>query len=274
MSKEFEQNPDNALFCELQQHLQDLSESFQIHCCWKAGSKLQVENRLNEYVAKHTCSFCAAYKAFKEHEKLCIEHDRYTLTALLAEHQDWFESRCPAGAMELIVPFHQHGICLGAVLCGPYRKADDPVDGSLTELTPGRKKSLVNIIRTLLKNTIGSAYSGKKPELADQRMKNAVRFIRKNFRSRITAADVAAQANLSRSRFLHWFPQVCGKTFGEYLLELRIAEGCKLLQQKSLSIDEIALTTGFCSQSHFTCAFKKLMNSTPKVYRSRLDPEQ
>lgn len=259
---------DNAVFNELQQHLQDLGESFQIHCCWKAGSSLQLESRLNSYVAKHICAFCAAYKSIPRQEKNCIDHDQHTLTALLAGHQEPFESRCPAGAMELIVPFHRHGICLGAVLCGPYRKTEDPVNELLTVLPDNRLKSLTNIIRTMLENTIGRAYADKMKSVSDLRLKNAVDFIRRNFQRNITAAEAAAQANLSRSRFLHLFPQECGKTFGAYLLELRIAESCKLLQKNHLTIGEIALAVGFCSQSHFTSVFQKIMKITPGKYRN------
>lgn len=259
---------DKAVFAELQQHLQDLSESFQIHCCWKATSALKLESRLNTYVAKHSCSFCARYKQVPAQEKKCIAHDNCTLTALLAGYQDAFEARCPAGAMELIVPFYQHGICLGAVLCGPYRTGDDPPDELLTELTVSRRKSLTNIIRTMLENTIGRAYADKMKSVSDLRLKNAVDFIRRNFQRNITAAEAAAQANLSRSRFLHLFPQECGKTFGAYLRELRIAESCKLLQKNHLTIDEIAFASGFCSQSHFTSVFQKIMKITPGKYRN------
>ena len=258
---------NTAVFAELQQHLQDLADSFQIHCCWKAGSSLSVEFRLNNYVAKHSCAYCSQYKSLPENEKNCINHDCCTLTALLAEHQDSFEARCPAGAMELIVPFFQHGICLGAVLCGPYRKPEDPANELLTELSDGRLKSLTNVIRTLLKNTIGAAYADKMQELSDLRLKNAVEFIRKNFRKNISAEEAAAKANLGRSRFLHVFPQKCGKTFGAYLRELRIAESCKLLQNPSMTIDEIALAVGFCSQSHFTSVFRSVMKVTPNTYR-------
>jgi len=261
---------DNAVFAELQQHLQDLGESFQIHCCWKAGSVLAVECRLSDYVAKHSCAFCAGYKEIPGNERNCIDHDYYTLTALLAERQDVFEARCPAKAMELIVPFYQHGICLGAVLCGPYRKPEDPANELLTELTDSRLKSLTNVIRTLLKNTIGKAYADKMQELSDRRLQNAVEFIRKNFRKNITAGDAAAKANLSRSRFLHLFPSECGKTFGTYLRELRIAESCKLLKDQSMTIDEIALAVGFCSQSHFTSVFKSIMRVTPFGYRCQI----
>jgi len=265
-----DQKIDNAVFNELQQHLQDLGESFQIHCCWKAGSSLRVESRLNSYVAKHICAFCAAYKSIPRKAKNCIDHDQHTLTALLAGHQEPFESRCPAGAMELIVPFHRHGICLGAVLCGPYRKTEDPVNELLTVLPDNRLKSLTNIIRTMLENTIGRAYADKIKSVSDLRLKNAVDFIRRNFCRHITADEAAARANLSRSRFLHLFPQECGKTFGVYLRELRINESCRLLQKKNLSIDEIALATGFCSQSHFTSVFRQLMHTTPQKYRRQL----
>ena len=258
---------DIAVFAELQQHLHDLGESFQIHCCWKAGSSLSVEFRLSDYVAKHSCAFCAKYKETPGNERNCINHDYCTLSALMAEHQDAFEARCPAGAMELIVPFYLHGISLGAVLCGPYRKPEDPVNGLLVELSDSRLKSLTNVIRTLLKNTIGTAYADRMHDPGDQRLKNAVDFIRKNFRKNITAEEVAAKANLSRSRFLHLFPQECGRTFGAYLRELRIAESCKLLLNKSMPIGEIALKVGFCSQSHFTSVFREIMKVTPHHYR-------
>ena len=267
---EYNSEFDLAIFDKLQQLLSDLGESFQIHCCWKAGSALQLESRLNSYVAKHNCAFCQSYKSIdRAHEKKCIEHDHYTLTALLVKHQDSFEARCPAGATELVIPFYCHGICLGAVLCGPFRKAEDPENKLLTELSDNRLKSLNNIIRSILKDTIGSAYSDQIKKCADQRLDNAADFIRKNFRKPITAAEAAMQANLSRSRFLHIFPQEFGKTFGEYLRELRINESCKLLQKQSYSIAEIAVAVGFCSQSHFTSVFRKLKKQTPHEYRQQ-----
>lgn len=261
---------DTAVFAELQQHLQDLGDCLQIHCCWKAGSALQVELRLDDYVAKHKCAFCSCYKNEPEHEKNCINHDSYTLTALLAGQQDCFEARCPAGAMELIIPFHTHGICLGAVLCGPYRKAEDPANDLLTELSGNRLKSLTSVIRNLLKNTIGTAYADQMQEFTDQRLKNSVDFIRNNFRKKLSVGEVAARANLSRSRFLHLFPQSCGKTFGDYVRDLRVTEGCKLLKNNSMSITEIAISLGYCSQSHFTSVFRKVMHTTPQNYRRQL----
>ncbi|MBE6366384.1 MAG: helix-turn-helix domain-containing protein [Lentisphaerae bacterium] len=261
------QKIDNAVFNELQQHLQDLSESFQIHCCWKATAALKLEFRLNTYVAKHSCSFCARYKQVPAQEKKCIAHDNCTLTALLAGHQDAFEARCPAGAWELIVPFHQHGICLGAVLCGPYRKSEDPPDELLTELNAFRLQSLTNIIRQLLQNSITQAYADRMQQTADPRIAQALNFIRKNFCRKLTAGEVAGKIGLSRSRFLHLFPQECGRTFGDYLRELRIAEGCRLLRQSNTPIDQIAYTLGFCTQSHFNSVFIKQIKMTPRQYR-------
>lgn len=257
------------IFQLLQRHLLDLGDSFQVHCCWKTGESLQVENRLDEYVAKHTCAFCARRKALPGGTAACIAHDRKTLTSLLARHEESFEARCPAGAMELVIPFRRHGICLGAVLCGPYRKPADPADPELTELAPSRVRSLEHIIRRLLEETVEAAYADRIGAVRDVRLKRALAYIRKNFRRCPSAAEAAEKAGLSRSRFLHLFPAECGMTFGTYLAELRLRECLRLLREERLSLGEIAYELGFHSQSHFNAFFRKATGETPKHYRAR-----
>ena len=258
------------IFRVLQLHLLDLGESFQVHCCWKTGNNLLVENRLDEYVAKHSCVFCARQKERPGGEAVCMEHDRKTLTMLLDAREESFEARCPAGATELVIPFRRQGLCLGAVLCGPYRKPSDPADPDLTELGDSRVRSLEHIIRQLLEDTIGEAYADRIGTVRDKRLERAVRYIRKNFRRPLSAAEAAEAAGLSRSRFLHLFPAECGMTFGSYLGELRLRECRRLLREEHLTLGEIAYELGFHSQSHFNLFFRKGTGETPKQYRTRL----
>jgi AraC family transcriptional regulator len=53
----------------------------------------------------------------------------------------------------------------------------------------------------------------------------------------------------------------------QYLLERRIAKASRILVDTELPISEVALTTGFSSQSHFATAFKKKVGLSPKAYR-------
>lgn len=258
----------DEIFALLRERLQLLGESFQVHCCWKAGSQLAVEQRLSENVAKHECAFCHRRKALPGMEKICMEHDRKTLTAALAAHEDYFEARCPAGATELLVPFRRNGLCLGAVLCGPYRKPGDPADADLPELNSQRVASLAAIIRQILSDTIDDAYAGSAARPEDPRIARAVEFMRKNFQRKITAAEVAARVFISRSRLLHLFPQQCGITYAGYLNRLRIEEACRLLRRNELPLDAIAFQLGYRTQSHFTANFKKATGKSPRAWRS------
>jgi AraC family transcriptional regulator len=53
----------------------------------------------------------------------------------------------------------------------------------------------------------------------------------------------------------------------QYLLERRIAKAARFLTETELPIAEVALETGFSSQSHFATAFKKKIGLSPKAYR-------
>ena len=44
----------------------------------------------------------------------------------------------------------------------------------------------------------------------------------------------------------------------------------KMLEETELPISEIALRSGFSSQSHFTTAFRRLAGATPKAFRAAL----
>ena len=63
-----------------------------------------------------------------------------------------------------------------------------------------------------------------------------------------------------------------GKTFFEYLAELRIREAKLILAnpaQKHLKIEEVAEQTGYLSKSAFSAAFKKQTGQTPGEYRKK-----
>jgi AraC family transcriptional regulator len=54
------------------------------------------------------------------------------------------------------------------------------------------------------------------------------------------------------------------------MTEQRIGRAKKLLTDTDLPIADIALRTGFASQSHFTTTFRKFVWTTPKAFRKML----
>lgn len=107
-------------------------------------------------------------------------------------------------------------------------------------------------------------------ELEGKRMGNVMAFILAENHRNISLKEVADTANMSKEAFCRFFKDRTGKTYTEFLNELRIHKSCHLLQETDLSISQIAYQTGFQNLSYFNRAFKKFRNETPKDFRRKL----
>jgi AraC family transcriptional regulator len=87
---------------------------------------------------------------------------------------------------------------------------------------------------------------------------------------RVALRVVAQDVRLSYFHFSRAFKQSMGMTATNYIAERRIARAKKMLEETELPIAEIALRSGFSSQSHFTTAFRRLAGATPKAFRAAL----
>ena len=87
---------------------------------------------------------------------------------------------------------------------------------------------------------------------------------------RVALRGVARAVRMSYFHFSRAFKQSMGMTATNYIAERRIARAKRMLEETELPISEIALRSGFSSQSHFTTAFRRLAGATPKAFRAAL----
>jgi AraC family transcriptional regulator len=85
--------------------------------------------------------------------------------------------------------------------------------------------------------------------------------------SRLTLAELAAEADVHPVHMAAAFRRAFGVPVGEYARARRIEAGRHALDDRSRPINEIALTLGFSSQSHFTRVFRRQTGLTPYAYR-------
>ena len=78
---------------------------------------------------------------------------------------------------------------------------------------------------------------------------------------------LAAQVNLSPSRFRHLFKQETGTTPAQYVKEVRLRRAAKLLRNTFLTIKQILKQVNLGSNAHFVHDFRKLYGITPTAYR-------
>lgn len=99
------------------------------------------------------------------------------------------------------------------------------------------------------------------------RLNEVLDYTFKNFNEEITIEQIAKVAFLSRSQFSYFFKLHTGKTYIQFLNELRIENACILLKNNNSIIEQICYESGFKNVSHFVRYFKKVKGMTPSTYR-------
>ena len=105
--------------------------------------------------------------------------------------------------------------------------------------------------------------------MAPRKLRKAIEFINENLdkEQTVALAAVAGAVQMSYFHFTRAFKQSTGVTPNVYITEQRIERAKKLLSETEFPIADIALRTGFASQSHFTTTFRKFVWNTPKAFR-------
>lgn len=130
-------------------------------------------------------------------------------------------------------------------------------------------EEIKNYIRMLLKKIIGvrDTISGRRYSDIIEIAKDQ---IRKTYMSdEISLNTIAAEVGMSPSYFSSIFSKEMGKTFVEYLIEIRMDRAKELLMCSSMKTSEIGYEVGYKDPHYFSYIFKKTQNCTPKEFRAR-----
>ena len=93
-------------------------------------------------------------------------------------------------------------------------------------------------------------------------------YLRDNFRSPINLKAVAARCGVSREHFIRSFSGRYGESPGSLLRRLRMEHARSMLAATELSVEEVALASGFTSSNTFCRAYRAAFRSTPGSSRN------
>lgn len=134
-----------------------------------------------------------------------------------------------------------------------------------------RIASLISILQklsALRPDKISSEYfSAVKGRESENRINKVCQYIQKNAANRITLDHAAALIHLSPTAFCKFFKRVTGKTFSDYVNDIRVGNACHLLTESDKAVGDIAFETGFESLTYFNRVFLKKKNVTPRSFR-------
>jgi AraC family transcriptional regulator len=107
--------------------------------------------------------------------------------------------------------------------------------------------------------------------MAPHRLRKAIGLIDQHVdgeeEGRVALRFVAREVGMSYFHFSRAFKQSLGMTPTNYIAARRIERAKRLMQETDSPISEIALRSGFSSQSHFTTSFRRLAGVTPRSFR-------
>jgi AraC family transcriptional regulator len=107
----------------------------------------------------------------------------------------------------------------------------------------------------------------KLPHSAVAAVQEAAGFIERNFDKEVEIKAIASRHHMDPYAFIRLFKKQTGTTPYEYLLRLRIMRARYLLEETSLSVNEISDRIGFNNVNNFIRKFKNLTAMTPLKYR-------
>jgi AraC-like DNA-binding protein len=80
-------------------------------------------------------------------------------------------------------------------------------------------------------------------------------------------AGVARAMGMSAQAFSQFFRRSMGKTYVDYINELKIRQVCRALLETEDTITEVAYACGFNNLSHFNTQFRRFKQMTPREFR-------
>ena len=154
------------------------------------------------------------------------------------------------------------------------RDMSQKMEEELVYIATHSDETIFNIIGHLylfldyfMRSTVSTVVKGS-TKLQDYYIKEAITYIEQNFQNDISVVDIANRLGINRSYFGKIFKQTLKQTPPEFLINYRMIKATELLRLTKMSIGDISKAVGYENQLHFSRAFKKIYNISPREWRN------
>ena len=154
------------------------------------------------------------------------------------------------------------------------RDMSQKMEEELVYIATHSDETIFNIIGHLylfldyfMRSTVSTVVKGS-TKLQDYYIKEAITYIEQNFQNDISVVDIANRRGINRSYFGKIFKQTLKQTPQEFLINYRMIKATELLRLTKMSIGDISKAVGYENQLHFSRAFKKIYNISPREWRN------
>ncbi|MCL5021801.1 MAG: helix-turn-helix domain-containing protein [Nitrospirae bacterium] len=126
---------------------------------------------------------------------------------------------------------------------------------------------LLSKIKEILKGERGEALQERAESTIESVMESIAAFIADNCADELTRDKLAGKACMNRYKFSKIFNKQFGQSIKSYLNDARMKKAAELLDNRELSVTDIALSVGYRNIVHFERVFKKMFGTSPARFR-------
>ncbi len=132
------------------------------------------------------------------------------------------------------------------------------------------KKCFYSILSSLYKElAVSQENTGKKDKrIEPDAVEYVYRYLGQNYSQAISIQTLSNTLGISRSTLHEQFKSRFHMSPQQYLMKLRLDSACRLLENSSLSVDEIAVSCGLRDKSYFSRVFKDKYGISPGAFRA------
>ena len=127
-------------------------------------------------------------------------------------------------------------------------------------------KAQINVLLTLIFRKM----SAGKQEETFSLTPDFLQYIRDHCAEKLSLEELSRSCFYNPSYFSRLFKEHYGMTLTEFVSQSRIEKACSLLEETSLSVEEVAEQCGFSSRNAFFKLFKEKNGKTPQEYRNAI----
>lgn len=256
-----------------------LERGTNLHICVAfLGDRGNRKTRCTHSQAVHDRPVCRAVKAQPNGLSACYRC-RMTVQKALVRHKKPMAGLCTNGVFEYCRPV----VCDDQVVCVIYVGnilTDDPAQRErLTRHVPPelldtmeRNCSLADCENTaqILESYIQFLFVryGTEDKSFDPLLENIKNYIRENLGYGFSMEELASAFHYSEKYLGRMFKQRTGQTVKAYCNRLKVERAKQLLINTDMSMQDIAMQTGFSSTTYFDRIFAGITGASPREYRS------
>lgn len=231
----------------------------------------------------HENPYCIYVKSFPAAQDHCVSRQNKIVKKC---EEGSFCGSCFAGVYEFVYPITDGKETLGFISVSGYasENIESYINASSEKYFIPRKKLLdassgldrripdkkyIDTLILPLCNMLELAYIRSEHDGASDEplIDSVIRHIKHYHTQNITLDDVCSHFSCSRSYISHSFKRYTGRSFREYLTDVRLDDAKSLLRYSKLNITEIALSVGFADSAYFSNVFKRRVGVSPATYR-------